>query len=133
MTFSQFARVLYPYFRDIGTEGEFVTELITQVMGGQPGRAHSDGTYQNPLLHKDERNWIYYFTGERTIPKNDASIIIRRMEKYKFEEYLRRHCSEDARNRIKRDLAEIQPIPDGDGAEVCADLFEQILHDIIKG
>ena len=132
VTFSQFAKTLYPYFQEKYTEAEFTVELVTQIMHGQPGRAHSDGTYQNPLLHKDERNWNYFFSGTRKIPRKDSSRILSSIDKYKFEQYLRRCCSEGALNRIKKDLSEIETIPKGDGAEVCADLFEQILHDLAK-
>lgn len=132
MTFSQFAQALYTYLRNGKKEEDFVMELTNQIMGGQPGRAHSDGTYQNPMLSKDARSLIYYFSGERLIPQKDASIILSSINKYKFEQYLEKYCSEDARNLLKKDLAKIEILPDGDTVEICADLFEQILHDLAK-
>lgn len=131
MTFSQFVQTLYPYFREGKTEGEFVTEIISQIMHGQPGRAHSDGTYQNPLLDIDERNWIYYYSGKRTIPQKYASRILSSIDKSKFEKYLHRHCSKDALIHIKKDLSKTEKIPSGDAASACADLLEKILHDIV--
>lgn len=132
MTFSQFAQVLYTYCRDVGTQGEFVIQLTDKIMGGRPGRAHSDGTYQNPIRGKDSRSLLYYFNGERPIPQKDASIIFSSIDKYKFEEYLRKRCSEEAQAKLKEDLEKVEQIPDGDIAEVCADLFEQILHDLAE-
>lgn len=132
MTFSQFAKVLYTCCRDVGTQGEFVIQLTDKIMGGRPGRAHADGTYQNPMRGKDTRSLLYYFSGERKIPQKDASVLLSSVDKYKFEVYLRDRYSEDAQIQLKHDLAEIETIPDGDVVEVCADIFEQVLHDLAK-
>lgn len=130
MTFCQFAKVMCTYCNEWEKESDFVIHLVDKIMHGQPGRAHADGTYQNPLRGKESRTLLYYLSGDRSIPQADASIIFSSVDKYKFEEYLRCRCSEDAQSRLREDLEKIEEIPDGDVVEVCADLFEQILHNL---
>lgn len=132
MTFSQFAQVLDKYCSNVGTRGDFVVLLTDKIMCGQPGRAHSDGGYQNPMRGKDARSLLYFYSGERPIPQPDAKILFRSVEKYKFEEFLRKCCSEDALSQLRKDLENIEAIPSGNTVEVCADLFEQILGDLAK-
>lgn len=113
------------------TDAEFVIHLVNQIMAGRPGRMHANGTFQNPLGHKDAQVLASYYKGTRSITKGDASIILSSIDKYKFEEYLRKNCSENAQKLLMKDLSEIESIDNkGDFAEVCADLFEKILHDL---
>lgn len=132
MTFSDFAKVLFTYCNEGEKQGDFVVHITNKIMGGRPGREHGDGSYQNPLGGKDNDILLHYLNGNRSIPQCDASIILRRIDKYKFEEYLRSRCSEDAQKLLRKDLAAIEEIPDGDIVEICADLFEQILHDLAE-
>lgn len=134
MTFSEFAEVLYRYCNEEETEGQFVIKIVDKFMGGRPGRAHADGTYQNPLRDKSDRTLQSYFDKNDTkhsISKADASRILSSMDKYKFEEYIRGYCSEDAQKGLLDDLSKIDQIKNKkDVAEVCADLFEEILSDL---
>ena len=131
ITFSQFAQVLYPYCKECGTEADFVIELTNRIMHGQPGRAHPDGTYQNPMLSKEERSLQYYFSGGRSIPKKDARRTLSSIDKKKFAEYIERCCSVDAQISIIEKLSKIEDFPKNQLAPyICADLFEQILDDI---
>lgn len=132
MTFSQFAQVLEKYCSDVGTRGDFIVLLTDKIMGGRPGRAHKGGGYQNPMRDKDARSLLYFYSGERSISKPDAKILLRSVDKYKFEEFLQKCCSEDALNQLRNDLENIEAIPGGNIVEVCADLFEQILKDLAE-
>jgi len=156
MTFSEFAQVMSIYCRGTKkdenqenekdkedkeekepkdpktrTDAEFVIHLVNQIMAGRPGRMHADGTFQNPLGHKNAQILALYYKGIRSIPKGDASIILSSIDKYKFEEYLRKNCSDQAQEMLMKDLSEIESIDNkGDFAEVCADLFEKIIYDL---
>ena len=127
LTFSDLANILYPYC-SIGLKpSEFVVRLIDKIMTGQPGRAHQDGTYQNPLRSKDDRTLLSYFNGERNIPRKEASIVLNKIDKYKFEMYLRQ-CSDDALKSLKSDLSKVATMKNTDDVvEVCTDQFESIL------
>lgn len=130
MTFSQFAQVLHTYCSEAEKQSDFVIHLVDKIMGGRPGRVHGDDGFQNPLRSKDVRSLQYYYSGKRQIPTKDAIVILSSVDKYKFEKYLKNQCSDNAQILLKSDLEKIEKIPPGDIVEVCADLFEQILHDL---
>lgn len=131
MTFSDLAKVLYPYYGGGLNKTEFVVLLVNKIMCGRPGRAHQDGTYQNPLQGKNERILLSYFNGERNIPRGDASIILSSIDKYKFEMYLRNYCSEPALALLKSDVSQMVSMKDTeDVIEVCADQFEAIIKSL---
>ena len=131
MTFSEFAKMLIPYCKEEAKNGDYVVKLVDMIMGGRPGRAHGDGSYQNPLRNKDERTLQSYLNGERNISQQDASRIFSSIDKYKFEEYIRRHCSEDAQKALLKEIFEKEKNKNAeDAAEACADLFETILRDL---
>ena len=134
LNFSDFAKALFPYCRKGSGQADFVILLTDKIMNGRPGRApHEDGKFQNPLRAKDERTLQAYFNGGRPIPPGDASIILSRIDKFKFEEYLRGCCSDDALNLLRNDLSKAKVkgfADDSDIVEFCADLFGDILHDL---
>lgn len=133
MTFSEFAKALYTYYGNGEKQTDFVIRLTDKIMGGRPGREHKDGTFQNPLRSKDNRTLLSYFNGERRISQGDAGIILSSSDKYKFEEYLRNQCSEDAQKLLKQDISKIEKINDNqDIVEACADIFVSILQDLAK-
>lgn len=133
MNFSEFAKILYPFCGNGLKTSEFVVLLANEIMGGRPGRAHQGDRYQNPLISKNARSLQYYFTGTRNIPKKDVCVILGTVDKYKFEQFILRRCSEGAQSEIKKELSERglptenQPIQ-----ETCADLFVSILQDIVE-
>lgn len=133
MTFSEFATMLRPYCGNGTTKADFVILLTDKIMKGQPGRAHADDTFQNPLRGKDNRTLELYFSGERTISDRAAGILFSSHDKYKFEEYLRSQCSDDALEQLEEELeAKTGVAVKGDPVEVCADLFVEILKDLAK-
>lgn len=133
MTFSQFAKVMYTYCNEGETEADFVIHLIDEIMGGQPGRAHDDGTYQNPMRGKNERTLLNYFNGKRAISKKDASTIYSSIKTEKFEKYIERRCSDDAKSRLLDDALEKEDIEKNLMLpQICAQLFEKILRDLAE-
>lgn len=131
MTFSAFAKVLYPYCSKGLKQSDFVVLLMDKIMEGQPGRAHSDGGYQNPLRNKDERTLLSYFNDERNIPKGEASLILSHISKYKFEMYLRNALSEDALELLKAKLSQQIPMKDSeDVVEACTDQLVAVIDNL---
>lgn len=131
MTFSQFAKVMYVYCNEGETKSDFVIHLIDKIMYGQPGRAHADGTYQNPMRGKDDRTLLNYFNGDRSISPKDASTICSSIYMEKFEKYIEKRCSADAQMLLWEDLLKVEAIQDkGMVPEICAQLFKKILHDL---
>lgn len=132
MTFSEFAKILYPFCGNGLKTSEFVILLTTKIMGGQPGRSHTGGGYQNPLITKNERSLQYYFAGTRNIPKNDICVILGTVDPYKFEQFLLHHCSEGALLQIEKELFQRGISTENHHVqETCADLFITILQDIV--
>ena len=131
MTFSEFARILYPYLGKGETERDYLIRLTDKIMGGRPGRSHQDGGYQNPLRGKDDRILQYYFTGKRNIPQSHASMILSSVDKDKFNDYLVNQCSNDALEMLAKDLSNFginvgkNLVP-----QICTDLFVEILHNL---
>lgn len=138
LTFSQFANVLFPYCRNGEYEHEFIGTLTNKIMEGKPGAKTYDGICRNPILSKSTRMKQYYFTGKRSISQKDASVILNRCNKSKFEDYLQHICSEEIERGLAEDLNKC--LPQGttvkDWREVipfCADLFVDILKDLASG
>lgn len=133
MTFSQFATVMYAYCNEGETQSDFVKHLIDKIMDGQPGRAHDDGTYQNPMRGKDDRTLLNYFNGDRSISKKDASTIYCSIKTEKFEQYIEKRCSGEAKILLIDDLLKVEDIEEkGTVPQVCAQLFEKILHNLAE-
>lgn len=133
MTFSQFAQALYPYCNEGASKIEFVRHLADKIMDGQPGRLHSDGTYQNPLRSAPDRNVLNYFNGDRTMPADIASAIYASIRTEKFEEYIDRRCSLEAQINLFNDLSEIEPMPEKIVIpQICATLFYNILKELAE-
>lgn len=133
MTFSQFAKALYPYCNEGDSKSEFVKHLVDKIMFGRPGRAHDDGGYQNPMREKDDRTLLNYFNGDRSISSKDASRIYSSISMDKFEKYIRCRCSKDAQFQLLEDLLRIEEIKEnGETPAVCAQLFEKILHELAE-
>ena len=131
MNFSDFSKTLFVYCSNGESQANFVQTLTDKIMSGQPGRVRKNDIAQNPMRNKDERTLLAYFNGERCISQGDASIILCSVDKYKFEEYLRYRCSDDAQSLLWDDISQMAEINNAqDIAEICADMFVAILHDL---
>lgn len=132
MTFAQFAQALYPYCNEGPSKPEFVRHLVDKIMDGQPGRAHADGGFQNPLRAMDDRTLLNYFNGKRSISPTDASTIYCSIKPEKFENYIAHRCSKDAQLKLLDALLEVEDIETDLVPVVCAKLFEKILQELAE-
>lgn len=134
MTFSQFAQALYPYCNEGDTKPEFVKHLVDKIMDGQPGRAHDNGEYQNPMRAKDDRTLLNYYNGVRSISEKDACTIYSSIKTEKFEKYIEKRCSLDAQIRLLDSLSKIEDVGKNLLApKICAQIFEKILCSLAEG
>lgn len=134
MTFSQFAQALYPFCNEGDNKPEFVRHLVDKIMGGQPGRMHADGNFQNPLRGLDDRVVLNYYNGERSISAKDASTIYSSISTEKFEKYIDWRCSLGAQDDLMDALQAVEPIEE-DGytvPEICTRLFVEILRKLAE-
>lgn len=128
ITFSEFANILFPYCSNGMKPADFVVMLVNKIMAGRPGRAYKEDSYRNPLCAKADRTLLSYFHGDRNISRKDASTILGSIDKYRFEMYLKAHCSDDALKLLWLDISRRFGTKDiGDVIEFCSDQFELIL------
>lgn len=131
MTFSEFAKLLYPYCSNNENDAEFVIALTDQIMSGQPARKHADGTYQNPLRNDSAISLRKYFRGDQNIPRKSASILFRSCDENKFEKFVERQCSDDALQSLSERLKKETGIDSKMFPQrLCSELFERILQDL---
>lgn len=129
MTFSDFAQALYPYCNEGNNIPKFVIHLVDKIMDGQPGRAHGDNGYQNPMREKDERTLLNYFDGTHSISGVDASRIYSSISTEKFEKYIEKRCKNEAQILLLDDLLKIENIEEkGLVPEICSQLFAKIIR-----
>jgi hypothetical protein len=108
-------------------------------MSGRPARTIGDG-HRNPTLDKSNDELNSYFSGNRPIPRSDASIILSRVSKYDFENYLKSSLTDDPLTSLAADLNKLiekeshedrEYLANRDNvAEKCADIFEKILREL---
>jgi len=123
MTFSDFAKTLYPFCGNGRKNSDFILALTDNII-----EIHADESVEpNPLYELQADALRRIFSGTRGITPQNASIILGRLDKGRFIEYLEQQ-STDALSGICVALnengidANVQNI-----CSVCADLFEQIL------
>lgn len=128
LTFSDFAKLLYPLCSMGGSKAEFVITLTDHFMP-KPGAVIGD-KYINPMRNKGKRSLLQYYNGDnnRGIPKKDATVIIGHSNKYRFSEYIR-GFPDDVKNKIVDRLIEngVSSVKELNVEEKCADIFEAIL------
>lgn len=128
LTFSDFAKLLYPYCGREDNRAEFVITLTNKFMP-VPERREKDG-YINPMKNKETRILYSYFSGSRRVPPKVAHKILGRSSKIKFEEFIQ-SFTENALRSIADRLNEkgISSANLKNVHEKCADIFETILVD----
>lgn len=133
MTFSQFAQALYPFCNEGPSKPEYVRHLVDKIMGGQPGRMHADGNFQNPMRGLDDRIVLNYFNGDRSISAKDASTIYSSISTEKFEKYIDWRCPGESQIKLLDALLKVEDIKEkGTVPEICALLFEKILRELAE-
>jgi len=127
MTFSEFARLLYPYCGDGKTKPDFVLVLIDNLM-----EAPKDDTEQNPLAEMKIGTREKYFNGSLSFSKRKAGIIFKRAYKENFSEFIG-ELSPETLEKLGEDLCKSGiNITDKSVGDVCADVFAKIIEGIAK-
>lgn len=127
ITFSEFAKLLYPRCGLADTEAKFVITLTNKFML-RPAISVGD-EYRNPMMNKTQRSLEQYFSGERELPKKDARIILGHSDRYRFETFIKEY-PDDVKRYIYNEL-NIKGVSSAKLIKVeekCADIFEAILQ-----
>ena len=145
MDFSELAKTLFTYYGDGRTESEFVLALIDNIMIDISGEEtndippHSRSTHDmstladlgyNPMFEMDDSSLRRIYSGNREIAKKSASIILGRLDKYRFSEFILDRPS-DTLKALCEDLkkygitANFKIVGD-----ICSDIFEEILKQL---
>jgi tetratricopeptide (TPR) repeat protein len=130
MNFRDFAQILFPFYADGRKKPAYVIMLIDSFME-EPStpddiQKAENGEY-NPLvsLQKDTLNRIY--KGERKIKSEYASIILRHMDKQRFDEFINKP-SFDSLESVCVELSKHGIVANPQNAgKVCSGLFEKVL------
>ena len=135
MDFGNLARMLFTYYADGNTKPEFVVALVDSIIEDLSGDKInnspllSDGDY-NPLFGMGDSILRKIFNSNRSISKQNASIILGRLDKYKFGEFILNRPT-DTLIALCGDLckygyaANYKTVGD-----ICSDIFEDILKKI---
>lgn len=133
MTFSDFAKILFPYCADGQTQSDFVLLLVDMIMEepqAEYDKKNSEEDNYNPLstLKPDTLGKIY--SGKHTISKGNASIIKGHLDKERFAQYINDKPI-DAQMEIADTMSRSAPSFDvKETGQSCAELFSQILDDL---
>ncbi|MBS3986293.1 MAG: hypothetical protein KGZ66_11920 [Selenomonadales bacterium] len=127
MTFSDFAKMLYPFCGDGKYQSDFVVALISNI-------TEDTDDEQCPLLDNKPDYLTRIFNGSKPLPRKDATFMVGHMDKAKFEVYIS-DLSDDAIEGLRAALADkgITVSKKYQVAAKCADVFAQILTDCASG
>ncbi|MEE8705829.1 MAG: hypothetical protein SOH93_03680 [Oscillospiraceae bacterium] len=126
LTFSDSAKLLYPYFGREDNQAEFVITLTNNFMPVLE-RREKDG-YIDPMKNRESRTVYSYFSGSRSIPPK-AHKILGRSSKKEFEDFIL-SFTDNAQRSIADKLNE-KGISSANLENVhkkCADIFQVILE-----
>ena len=135
LDFSILANTLYPFCGDGGNKPDFVITLTDNFMEEPQNEADEqkslDGEY-NPLTAVKPDSLKSFFNGSRKISVKNATFILGRMDKNKFEDYITKFspdtlnsvCAALGKHGITADLLNV--------GKVCADLLEAALRQSIE-
>ena len=130
-TFSDFAKILFPYLGYKDNQAEFVITL-TDTLFARPAASGSEG-FRNPLRNYQHRYLNRFYSGERDFPRKHAREILGSINMYRFEEFVR-ESSDIAQSHIAEELnsAGFPSVSQLNVAEKCADIFKSILIERAK-
>lgn len=130
MTFSEFAKIMYPFIGTGQNKGDFVPYLLSLVME-EPSVANNrinDIDNDGILSRVKPDTYARYFNGKKAFPQKLASQILNRLDTSSFVDVvndlpidsymsLQESIKSYTNNRINSELA-----------SACANLFTEILH-----
>jgi len=135
LTFSELAKGIFPFCSDGQNIEDYILALIERLMETPTScediHKANDGTY-NPLASLQANTIRKIYNGSRTISSQNAAIIIKHLDKAKFQDYIN-ELSGDALFGICTVLAGlgITSTPLNAGM-ICANAFEKVLTDCSK-
>lgn len=131
MDFSSFAQLLFPFCGDGKKKSDFIITLIENIMeepSNEEDITKAENDEYNPLavLQADALNRIY--NGSRRITSRNASIILGRLDKERFSDYIsmlttdamQSLCSALENHNVSANHFDI--------GKICAELLEEILR-----
>ena len=129
MTFSDFAKMLYPYCGNNDKTSEFVITLTNAIME----EPKEDDENHNPLSRLVVGTLEKIYSGASNISQKNAGVIQRKLYKENFLEYMA-ELSPDSLTALGNDLSRLgHDISEKEVGVVCADIFAQIIESIAKG
>ena len=135
LTFSDFAKMLYPIIGKGQKTSDFVLELTTQIMVKSNYKHEEISHEDNPFDIKEINTLEKIYSGHTNISKKDAGVIIANLDKVMFADYISSFLT-DTIDLIRNELQKIgiSVIHDNDNInEILCDLFVFILTDIASG
>jgi len=131
MTFSEFAKMLYPYCGNEMKTSDFVFALTDAIME----EVVDDENYadHNPLKKLAITTIEKYFNGGANISQKNASAIVGRLYSENFSEYVNK-LSPDALSLLSEDLNKRGiDVSGGSVGDICAELFKSIIKELADG
>lgn len=132
MSFSLFAKTLYPIIGNGQNKSDFVLSLVNEIMDEpmtDQDKALEDNNLYNPLEKYAPNTLEAYFSGKRRISEKSASAIIMRLNPNRFKEYLL-GFNENVINMLRE--AWKRELTSDDVVSFCTDFFSTILKDCAK-
>ena len=134
-SFSDLMGKLYPYCGDGQSVEDYIFTMVNQLMEAPSSEeaAHKvDVGKYNPFASMQADSIKRIYSGARNISAPNASIILGRLDKGRFWDYISR-LTEDAQIGLCRALEELGIVATPqDVGMVCADAFEKVLIDCSK-
>lgn len=136
MSFSNFAKLLFPYISNNQSHSEFIIHLIAQIMEApytkEDEQLDIEGQY-NPLSKLKESTLNKIYDGTRFISNKSARTIMTHLDKDKFATFLT-GFPEDVQKHIESDLQKNEIVIENTQAlaDTCANLFESILLELTQ-
>jgi len=131
MTFSEFAKMLYPYCGNGKRQSDFVVSLTDAIL--EEPKDDAESKEHNPVASYEIGTLEKIFNGNAKIGKQKATAVMQRIYKENFSEYINA-LSPDTLTALEVEVrnkgidTESKNIGD-----VCADLLASIIDDIAKG
>ena len=127
ISFSEITNLLYPYCGEGQNNADFVVTIIDNFME-EPTDGDATGDY-NPLVNLVSRTRENYFSGQRSISRQNAARILCHTDKARFEAFVENSLSGDALLALSKSLAHKGiTVSALEVPAKCADLLEKALQ-----
>ena len=135
MTFSDFAKILYPFCGGGSKTPDFVISLFDNIMeepSNDDDIEKAENDEYNPFRTLGISTLEKIFSGSRTLSKTKVRDVLSHLDKEKFEVYIN-ELTLDSISLLKESLQSSgHNITDNQTPATCADIFVSILNDCVK-